>query len=173
MLSRFFLGIPFVFYFPLDIPLVEKQALMATTPPATARSYRASDGALELSEFFAPQRTPSTALPDPEPFLRNLTRGVFEVLAGVRDVDQLGRWLTEDPYRRLVTRSNLAARARSARGIPAKRPVHAILSTRYSSPADGVIEAVVIVQGPARTRAVAMRLEGMDGRWRATSLAVL
>jgi hypothetical protein len=36
-----------------------------------------------------------------------------------------------------------------------------------------VVEAVVIVQGPARTRAVAMRLEGMDGRWRATSLAVL
>ena len=154
-------------------PPRRKQALMATTPPATARAYRASDGALELSEFFAPQRTPSTALPDPEPFLRNLTRGVFEVLAGVRDVDQLGRWLTEDPYRRLVTRSNLAARARSARGIPAKRPIHAILSTRHSSPADGVIEAVVIVQGPARTRAVAMRLEGMDGRWRATSLAVL
>lgn len=146
---------------------------MATTPSGHARAYSASDSALELTQFFAPQRTPSTALPDPEPFLRNLTRGVFEVLAGVRDVDQLARWLTEDPYRRLVTRSNLAARARSARGIPAKRPVHAILSSRHSSPADGVIEAVVIVQGPSRTRAVAMRLEGMDGRWRATSLAIL
>ncbi|WP_240658960.1 Rv3235 family protein, partial [Microbacterium sp. CPCC 204701] len=27
--------------------------------------------------------------------------------------------------------------------------------------------------GPARTRALAVRLEGMDGRWRATSLALL
>ena len=107
---------------------------MATTPPGPARALRASDGALELSEFFAPQRTPSTALPDPEPFLRNLTRGVLEVLAGVREVDQLARWLTEDPYRKLVTRSNLAARARSARGMPAKRPVHTILSARHSSP---------------------------------------
>lgn len=128
---------------------------------------------VELSEFFAPQRTPSTALPSPEPFLRNLTLGVLEVFAGVREVDQLARWLTEEPYRKLVTRANLAARARSARGMPAKRPVHAILSVHESSPADGIVEAVVIVRGPARTRALAVRLEGMDGRWRATSLALL
>jgi hypothetical protein len=145
---------------------------MAMTPAGTARVPYASAGA-ELSEFFAPQRTPSTALPDPEPFVRNLTRGVLEVFAGVREVDQLARWLTEDPYRKLVTRANLAARARSARGVPARRPVHTILSVRQFSPADGVVESVVVVQGPARTRAVAMRLEGMDGRWRATSLALL
>ena len=72
-----------------------------------------------------------------------------------------------------VTRANLAARARSARGIPAKRPVHQIVSVRHSSPADGIVEGVVIVRGPARTRAVALRLEGMDGRWRTTSLALL
>jgi hypothetical protein len=35
------------------------------------------------------------------------------------------------------------------------------------------VEAVVIVAGPARTRAIAIRLEGMDRRWRATSLALL
>lgn len=145
---------------------------MATTLAGTARVPFASAGA-ELSEFFAPQRTPSTALPDPEPFVRNLTRGVLEVFAGVREVDQLARWLTEDPYRKLVTRANLAARARSARGVPARRPVHAILSVHQSSPADGVVESVVVVQGPARTRAVAMRIEGVDGRWRATSLALL
>ena len=91
----------------------------------------------------------------------------------MREVDQLARWITEDAYRKLVTRSNLASRARSARGIPARRPVHTILSVRHQAPADGVIEATVVVQGPARTRAVAMRLEGMDGRWRATSLALL
>jgi hypothetical protein len=145
---------------------------MATTPAGTARAYRAP-GAAELSEFFAPQRTPTTSLPEPEPFLRNIARGVLEVLAGVREVDQLARWLTEDPYRKLVTRANLAARARSARGVPARRPVHTILSVHHSSPVDGVVEAVVIVQGPARTRAVALRLEGMDGRWRTTSLALL
>jgi hypothetical protein len=146
---------------------------MAMTPSRLARAHAAPADARELSEYFAPQRTPSTALPDPAQFARNITRGVLEVFAGVREVDQLARWLTEDAYRKLMIRANLAARARSARGVPAIRPVYSLISVHHSSPADGVVEAVVIVQGPARTRAVALRLEGMDGRWRATSLALL
>ncbi len=145
---------------------------MAPSPAATARAFAPAD-VRELSEYFAPQRTSSDDLPSPEPFVMNLTRGVLEVFAGVRDVDQLARWLTEDAYRKLVTRANLATRARSARGVPATRTVHQIMSVHQSSPADGVVEAVVIVRGPARTRAVALRLEGMDRRWRATSLALL
>ena len=145
---------------------------MAMTPAGSARLSHTSRST-ELAEFFAPQRTPSTELPSPEPFLRNLTVGVLEVFAGVREVDQLARWLTEDAYRKLVTRANLAARARSARGVPARRPVHAIMSVHESSPADGIVEAVLVVRGPVRTRALAVRLEGMDGRWRATSLALL
>ena len=146
---------------------------MATTQSNFARAYRAADEAAELNQYFAPQRTSTADLPDPETFLRNISRGVLEIFAGVREVDQLARWLTEDAYRKLVTRANLAARARSARGIPAKRPVHQIVSVRHSSPADGIVEGVVIVRGPSRTRAVALRLEGMDGRWRTTSLALL
>ena len=75
-------------------------AASAQRPPVDAR---------ELSEYFAPQRTSTAVLPDPEPFLRNITRGILEVFAGVREVDQLARWLTEDAYRKLLTRANLAA----------------------------------------------------------------
>lgn len=132
-----------------------------------------SGSSLEVAEYFAPQRTPSSDLPDPLPLVKNLTIGVLEVLAGVRDVDQLARWLGEDAYRALVTRANLSARARSARGVAAVRPAHRILTERTCDPADGVLEAVVVISGPVRTRAVAMRLEGWDGRWRATSLALL
>ncbi len=146
---------------------------MASTPAPSTHPQPFFGDAREISEFFAPQRTPSEALPEPEPFLRNLARGVLEVLAGVREVDQLARWMTEDAYRALVIRANLATRARSARGVPASRPAHSILSVHHSSPADHVVESVVIVAGPARTRAVAIRLEGMDRRWRATSLALL
>lgn len=142
---------------------------MATLPAVNPRRF--TDDAYE--DYFAPQRTSATSLPDPEQFLRNLAIGVLEVFAGVREVEQLARWVTEDSFRKLVVRANLAARARSARGIPAKRPVHTILSVRHSAPADGVVEAVVVVSGPARTRALAMRVEGVDGRWRATSLALL
>ncbi|SFI63614.1 MULTISPECIES: Rv3235 family protein [Microbacterium] len=141
--------------------------------PSTARTPAASGSALHVAEYFAPQRTSTDALPDPEPLLKNLTIGVLEVLAGVREVDQLARWFGEDAFRALVTRANLAARARSARGVAAARPAHRILRIRHDAPADGVVEAVVIVAGPARTRAVALRLEGWDGRWRATSLALL
>ena len=126
-----------------------------------------------LHEYFAPQPTSTSDLPDPVPLVEGLTRGVLEVLAGVREVDQLARWLAEDAFRKLVIRANLSARARSARATPPARPNFAIVSVRHASPADGVVEAVAIVAGSARSRAVAMRLEGIDGRWRATSLAVL
>ena len=140
---------------------------------ASAGRWRNSWHPDDRGEQFAPQRTPAAALPDPEPLLRNLTQGVLEALAGVRDVGQLARWMSAESFRALVTRANLATRARSARGAPASRPVHAILSVHRMSPTDDVVEAVVIVAGPARTRAVAIRLEGMDHRWRATSLALL
>ena len=146
---------------------------MASSLAGTAAARIAPHEARELQTMFGHQRTPSSELPDPEPLLRNLTRGVLELLAGVREIEQLARWMTEDVYRTIVTRANLATRARSARGVPAVRTHHAIMSLRQMSPADGIVEAVIIVQGPARTRAVAVRLEGIDGRWRASSLALL
>lgn len=140
--------------------------------PMTTASRRARS-AIDVHELFAPQRTRSEDLPDPAPLLDGLARGVLEVLAGVREVDQLARWLGEEPYRSLLTRANLAKRARSARQQPTRYPVYAIRSVRSSSPADVVVEGVVIAATPARTRAIAMRLEGIDRRWRATSLAIL
>ncbi|MGF2948450.1 Rv3235 family protein [Microbacterium alcoholitolerans] len=126
-----------------------------------------------LSEYFAPQPTSAADLPDPVPLLRSLTQGVLEVLAGVREVDQLARWFSEEAFRALVTRANLSARARSARGLAPTRPAFRILSIHQSSPVDSAVEAAIVVAGPGRTRAVAIRLEGLDGRWRASSLAVL
>lgn len=128
---------------------------------------------MSLHEYFAPQPTPRAELPDPHPLLRSLTRGALEVLAGVRETDQLARWFSEEAFRSLVTRANLSARARSARGVPPARPTFEILSIRVSEPADGIVESVIVVAGPGRTRAVAVRLEGLDRRWRATSLAIL
>lgn len=141
-------------------------------PPAPSTARRLTS-AREVSEYFAAQPTTTTALPDPEPLLRNLTIGVLEVLSGVREVDQLARWMGEDAFRALMTRANLTARARSARGQSASRPAHRILSIRCTEPKDAVVEAVVIVAGRARVRAVAIRLEGWDDRWRAMSLGIL
>ena len=124
-------------------------------------------------EFFGHQPTPSTALPDPAPLIENLTRCVIEILAGARDLEQLSRWVTDDVYRHLLKRVVLSTRARQAAGRAVTRPTFTIGSTSQCSPRDGVIEAVVIVHGRARTRAVALRLEGLDQRWRATAINVL
>lgn len=124
-------------------------------------------------EFFGHQPTSTSALPDPEPLIVNLTRCVVEILAGARDLEQIARWVTDDVYRHLLKRVVLSARARQAKGQPITRPAFTIGSTSICEPRDGVVEAVVIVRGRARTRAVALRLEGLDRRWRASAINVL
>ena len=104
---------------------------------------------------------------------RATTSWPIEILSGARDLEQISRWVTDDVYRHLLKRVVLSARAREARGRAVARPTFTIGSTTMSEPRDGVVEAVVIVHGRARTRAVALRLEGLDNRWRATAINVL
>ena len=124
-------------------------------------------------EFFGLQPTPTAELPDPRPLIENLTRCVIEILGGARDLEQISRWVTDDVQRHLLKRVVLSSRARQAKGQRAQRPVFTLGSTLICEPADGVVEAVVIVRGRARTRAVAIRLEGLDRRWRASAINVL
>lgn len=125
----------------------------------------------DADDFFGVQRT--VDLPDPEPLIVNLTRCVIEILAGARELEQITRWISDDVYTKLSRRVGFAARSRSLKRAAAQRPRMAILSIRTSEPAAGVVEATVIVQMQPRVRAVAMRLEGLDSRWRATSISVL
>jgi hypothetical protein len=128
---------------------------------------------MPTDEYFGPQPTSAAALPDPVPLLENLTRCVIEILAGARELDQIARWVDEDVYRHLLKRVVLASRARTAKGVAATRPAFTIGSTHTCSPRDGVIEATVTIRGRSRCRAVALRLEGLDSRWRATAIHVL
>lgn len=141
--------------------------LEAETAPTSIRSKFSSE------EFFGHQPASTSTLPSPEPLVENLTRCVIEILAGARDLEQISRWVTDDVYRHLLKRVVLSARARQARGQKAVRPTFSIGSTTLCEPRDGVVEAVVIVRGRARSRAVALRLEGLDRRWRATAINVL
>ena len=134
---------------------------------------RGSRARFDPDDFFGQQPSSTSSLPDPGPLLENLTRCVVEVLAGARDLEQLARWVSDDVYRHLLKRVVLSTRARRARGQTASRPSFSIGSTSVCEPRDGVVEAVVIVRGRARTRAVAIRLEGLDSRWRATAINVL
>ena len=124
-------------------------------------------------EFFGHQPATRGELPDPLPLLENLTRCVIEILAGARDLEQIARWVGDDVYRHLLKRVVFSTLAPRVKGRAATRPSFTIGSTSICEPRDGVVEAVIIVRGRARTRAVAIRIEGLDKRWRATAVNVL
>lgn len=141
--------------------------------PAAPYALPAPGRSLDDDEYFSPQPAPRSSLPAPLPLLENLTRCVIEILAGARDLEQISRWVTDDVYRHLLKRVVLSARARQAKGLAPARPTFSIGSISVFEPRDGIVEGVVIVRGRARARAVAIRLEGLDKRWRATAINVL
>lgn len=154
------------------------------SPPPRQRMVAETQGALALAfstvaepvpaeeRWAAPQPTSSRGLPDPQTTCTALVQAVIEVLAGTRQVGQLVRWLSADVYVALQRRAALHARVRHPRAGTAqvRRPV--VTGVRTCCPADGVVEASAVVLDRGRVRAVAVRLEGLDGRWRATALEI-
>lgn len=136
------------------------------------RATRQRMTAVDAEEFFDFQPCSSAGLPDPEPLLVNLATGVIEILLGVREVQQIARWVTESTFD-LLTQRALSAKQARARRVQRAVPGFQISSVRTCHAADGVVEGAVVVRSAGRTRAVAIRLEGLDGRWRATSVGVL
>jgi len=126
------------------------------------------------SKTFSNDDDPNSIHPgDPSLILQYLAPAVIEVLAGVRDLDQISRWLCDEVYLQMRQHVAKSASVRSDRAKTTLRPSVDLGKMTYFSPARGVIEAVVIVHLANRARAVAIRLEGFHGRWRAKSLAVL
>lgn len=161
----------------LPVPVSEPRAVRSPAPrrPAVA----STQGALALSftsqerlagedPEFARQPTSSEMLPDPSATTSALVQAVVEVLAGVRPASQLVRWMSHDVHGALSSRAALATRLR--RGTPPTTRQAVVRGVRVCSPTDGVVEASAVVIDGDRVRAVAVRLEGLDGRWRATAL---
>ena len=88
-----------------------------------------------------------------------LVHGMVEVINGVRPSSQLNRWVTLD----------VMAQVRE-RVIGASMPRFSVRSVHVTETDDGVAEVCSVFGTPNRSFALAMRLEGLDGRWRATSL---
>lgn len=125
----------------------------------------------EQDAFFGPQPTPRSALPDPKPWTGRYVQALVEVFAGERPVGQLMRWTTEEVYADVTRRVRILARSASSSPstrAPASRA--RVRSVHVCEPSDGIVEASVHVRHGRRSRAVAVRLEGWDGRWRCTAL---
>jgi hypothetical protein len=140
----------------------------------SAKPQRKVSNPLEHAEYFGKQYTKSADLPDPTERLRALAFGLVQVMSGERPIDQLAAWVTDDVYQRLRIKTQGTLAAIRAGKVKANRLQNLqVGSMKTSSPRDGVVESVVLLRSLDRTRAVTIRLEGINNRWRATSLALL
>lgn len=113
---------------------------------------------------FERQPTPTAQLPPADAFAARLAVAAVEVAAGARPATQLMRHCAPRVFESLVRRQ--AHRA----GRLTRRPAVALRRVRVCHVRDGVVEAAVIVVVARRVRPVAVRLEGLDGRWLVTAL---
>ena len=121
----------------------------------------------------APQQTPRAHLPEPTPWGGRLVQGILEVLSGVRPISQLVRWTTADVYDSILTRAQHRSQIMSElRQTGPQRFAEVVRSVHVSEPTDGIAEVCAIVQQGPRCRAIALRLEGIDGRWQCTALQI-
>ncbi|HEX8496810.1 MAG TPA: Rv3235 family protein [Actinomycetales bacterium] len=115
---------------------------------------------------FGPRRTGTSDLPGAQDWGRRLVQVVVEVMCGQRPAAQLVRWTSQPVYDQVVCQT--LPHVRQGPATPRRRA--RISSVRVCEPVDGVAELSAVVHGQYRVQALAMRMEGRDGRWRVTAL---
>ena len=103
-----------------------------------------------------------------EAISRSVTMGALEVLAGVRPLQQLARWMDFEEFERLQLRTNLVR----GRGQGRLHRNVRILRVRVCPVSPGVYEVAVAAAETDRVRAVALRLELRRGLWKVTALEI-
>ncbi|GAB48479.1 Rv3235 family protein [Mobilicoccus pelagius] len=124
---------------------------------------------LRLVDDFGPVHTELAALPDPQRWLHGVALAVYEAATGARPATQVMRFLAPDVYDSIVRRSGRAAR----HGLVTRRPVR--LRRVRASVVPGhtsVVEGCAVVDDHRRVRVMAVRLEGLDGRWLLTACEI-
>lgn len=147
----------------------EAEALVARGPglarPMVAGSVQVTPPAVPSAGSAA---RPNPQLPDPRSVSCSIAQAAVEVLAGIRPVAQLTRWVVPEVYNTLATRAAITVRQRGRRTTP-RVTVRRVRVCRLSQL---VTEASVVLDDGDRVRAAAIRLEGHRGYWRATVLEI-
>ena len=114
-----------------------------------------------------PYARPHTLLGDPAPLACTLGKAVMESISGGTDLTPLARWIAPELRETLLRQQSLARR----RGLR-PRPTQ-ILRARVCRTSATSAEVSLVVDDGEHSRAIAMRLEDMHGRWLATVIDVL
>jgi hypothetical protein len=156
---------------PTGLSRGSHRRLQLVPPPESKPARRSAKRKRTPQDDFGPRRTPRASLPEPKPWAGRLVQAIVEVTSGVRPVSQLVRWTTSDVYatmqRRIAHTELLSQRTAGGRRVGA-----IVRSIHVDEPSDGVAEVCAVAQHGARCRAIALRLEGFDGRWQCTALQV-
>ncbi len=151
-----------------------------TSPPVIPADEAYGQGAAPYVQdslaldFFPPEedfdRRPTLRreLDDPRPFVAKMAQAIIEIASGQRPAPQVIRHTSPQVYSVLARRALVSAR-RQPRGARRGAVVRTI---RLCEPADGIVEACAVVVSHGRVRALALRLEGLDGRWLVTQLTI-
>lgn len=109
--------------------------------------------------------TPAAELPDVAHLVTRLLPALLEVMAGVRPLSQVSKWLAPGLRGRIADHHTVALR----RGL---RPMHPprIRRVHVCVVHESAVEVSVVVAHQGRVRACALRLSGVDGRWLVTAL---
>jgi hypothetical protein len=153
--------------------------LHTITPPAVdgpAMPFAHAQGALALDLDPAPGLPPRPSLRvvtgeerELDAFSARFAQAVVEVIGGDRGVHQLMRWTTEWVYADLMHRSH--ALHRTTPGDQRLRRVRAtVRSVHLFRPHEDAAELSIHVRHGQRSRAIAARIERIEGRWRCTVL---
>ena len=156
----------------LALRFVLPSGLSAVPDPAPQRLVDGTVRDEDEDRLFDRQPTATHDLPEPRAWCTRLAQAAIEVLGGARPVTQLRRWTSDDVYEQL----RRGVRRRSARvAEPSRRPDRpprvVVRAVRVCEVADGTVEACAVVDDGRRARALVLRIEGADGRWRCTRLA--
>jgi hypothetical protein len=112
----------------------------------------------------APRRR--DALPQPGAWGRRLLVGLTECAAGRRPLQQLAPLLSFAVGRGLAAEFERAARHGARHWLRTAT----VRTVRATEPADGIAELCATVDTGQRVRAIALRIERQQGRWRCTRL---
>lgn len=119
-------------------------------------------------EDFGRQPTRTSLLPEPAPLVGRLAQAIVEIVSGQRPAPQLIRHTAPTVYSVIARQAMVAGRRR----LPGPRRPAVVRRVRVCEPADGIVEACAVVVSHGRVRALALRLEGLDGRWLVTALTI-
>ena len=155
------------------LPQEKKESPSPPSGNAGKASKKRRHRQAKKDELFDYQPTGTEALPPAREFVEMFVPNVLETIHGLREIRTFAKNMNQTVFNAIEARAVSTRLRNQMAKEPSPRPVFALGNVVISEPRDGVCEAAAVVHGPTRVRAVALRMEGLDNTWKATSFRML